>query len=101
MSRRPVANAWRVITIQISSPGTAEQVTELTVPDGFQVLCRARAANDGNYYVGRTQAETQDTATRSVLEPGEHITLQVDSTDAIWVDADYATDYMEVIVEQA
>jgi len=100
MSRTPVANALRPITVQISAPGTAEQVMELEVPDGFRVLCRARAANDGNYYLGRTKAETQATATRAVLEPGEFLTLQVDSTDAIWFDADYATDYMEVIVEQ-
>ena len=85
--------------VPVPSPGTAVQLSTQAVPDGFQIFVRALVANSGTIYVGPDAATAQNHAKATPLEPGAFIELALKNVNAIWIDADDATDGVSWTVE--
>ena len=85
--------------IVISSPGTAEQLSNVPIPDGFgPPTFKNRADNTGNFYLGLSAAAAQSSSgARKVLTPGESTSdWRVQNLNLVYVDADNGTDALEV-----
>ena len=96
----PTATSWLTLVVGISSPGTAEQVTQYIVPEGMAIGVTARRSNTGNMYVADSQTNAQTAANRKNLIPGQSTTLYLDDTSKIWVDADNSSDRIEIVVQR-
>ena len=92
------SHAFQTFTKSIAVPGTAERLTAFYVPDGGIVSITSRRSNTGNFYLAETAAKAQSGA-RKVMVPGQSREYRVDNTALIWVDADSATDVLEVSIE--
>lgn len=71
----------------VTTPGTAEQLDALAIPDGFELVVRALQGNDGNIFLGNSQANAQDANKRLTFTPGNGPTLRVRNANQVWVDA--------------
>ncbi len=87
--------------VPVPSPGTAVQLDTQAVPNGFQIFVRALVANNGTIYVGPDAATAQNHVVATPLEPGAFLELALTNVDAIWIDADTATDGVSWTVEVA
>ena len=85
----------------VPTPGTAVQFDVQAVPNGFQIFVRALVANNGTIYVGPDAATAQDHTKATPLEPGAFLELALTGVDAIWIDADDASDGASWTVEVA
>lgn len=92
------SNSFQTIAKTVAAPGTAERVTAFYVPEGSIVSVTSRISNSGNLYIAETQAKAQSGA-RKVLVPGQSREYRVSNTAQLWVDADSATDVLEVSIE--
>lgn len=71
----------------IVAAGTAEQLSSQVVPDGFEVVVKALAANATNVHVAKSKSDAETDADAYELAAGESIGLKVQNTDDIWIDA--------------
>lgn len=92
------ARSFQTLTKSVSVPGTAERVTAYYVPEGSIVSVTARISNAANMYVAETQTKAQSGA-RKVFVPGQSRDYHLDNTARLWVDADSATDVLEIAIE--
>ena len=94
------ATSFFYLVVGITTPGTAEQVTQYKIPDGLELVITARVANSDKMYVANSQANAQTAANRKTLEPGQSTTLHLDDTSKVWVDAASANDRLEFTVQR-
>ena len=95
------ANKFLYIVVGVSVPGTAEQVTQHYIPDGYgPATITARDGNGGNMFVADSQTNAQTAASRKVLIPGQSTALNIDDTSRIWVDAESSSDRLEITVQK-
>lgn len=92
------SNTFQTIAKTVAVPGTAERVSAFYVPEGSIVSVTARISNAANMYIAETQVKAQSGA-RKVLVPGQSREYRVSNTAFLWVDADDATDVLEVSIE--
>ena len=86
--------------MNVTASGTPEQLTAYPVPDGIDVVVKAKSGNTGNITVGGTSAQALNTGTSFfTLTPGQALTYQVQNTDDIWIDAGTSGDGVEVTLE--
>lgn len=91
-------NTFQTIQKTVAVPGTAERVTGYFLKEGQVVSVTNRISNSGNFYVAETQAKAQSGA-RKVLVPGQSRDFHIDNTARLWVDADSASDVLEITIE--
>ena len=95
------ANKFLIVVVGIAVPGTAEQVAEHFIPDGYgPVTVKARLANSGTMYFADSQTNAQTSANRKALEAGESTTFNIDKTSLLWFDADNTSDRAEISVHK-
>lgn len=70
----------------VAATGTAEQLPDVEVPEGFEAMITAKQANTGRVYIGGTQVEAQ--AHTTSLGPDDVFTEFVTNLNAIWIDVD-------------
>jgi len=81
--------------------GTVKLTAPKSVPDGISVNIKTRKGNTGDITVGYSSATALNTTTGNViLDANESIGLQVNSTDAIWLDATVTGEGVEVWFEK-
>ena len=98
MAERSI-RTFQFLNMAVSAPGTAERITAYYVPESFTVILTNPVGSAGNFYIAETQAKAQSAAQpRKILVPGQSIAMKVSNTAAIWVDADSASDELEVYV---
>lgn len=86
-------------TITVGVAGTAVQGETVTVPEGCQVVLKARRTNTGYIYPGGSQANAQE---REFEMPPQCIAkLKVQNINDIWVDASVNGMVAEYLVEAA
>lgn len=95
------ANTFLILVKSVSSPGTAEQLTQYRIQDGYSVWVTARLRNTQNMYVAFTQANAQSDTARKELQPGQSFELRIDDTSRIWYDAQSSSDQLEFTVQYA
>lgn len=96
----PNTNRFFYIVEGIAVPGTAEQIAEHFIPDGYETVITARLSNTGDMYIADSQTNAQTAASRKTLSPGQSTTLHIDNTARIWADADNANDRLEIAVQK-
>ena len=94
-----VSNQVQFLRFTVTTPGTAQQFTDVTIPDGFETTFKNRADNTGSFYLAPTQAAAQSsTGARKILTSGESVTLAIDNLNRLWRDCDDSTSVLEVTV---
>lgn len=86
----PIANRPALITGQknVTTAGTAVQLPDIKIPDGFKVIIMAKPENTGYIYLGNSAVSAEDLGSRfSRLEAGDSIALQITTLKLVWIDA--------------
>jgi len=101
MSVNPaVGSTWDAIKDTCAVGGTAQQITQKLIKDGYVTKVRAPIDNAGSIYVGSTQAKAEGTSGgRLTLSQGAEETFQINDTSLLWWTADNADDIIIVKVE--
>ena len=97
-----LGNKATFITFQkdVAAAGIAEQLPDVDVPDGYNLVVKAKAGNAGNIYIGNSKENAEDhTVTFSLAAKGS-VTLAVINANVVWIDADNNGEGIEGIVEQ-
>lgn len=77
-------------------------VATKSVPDGISVSIKAKNGNTGIIHVGYSSATALNSGGGSfALDNNEAISLQVEKTDSVWLDATVSGEGVEVIFEKA
>jgi len=80
----------------VAAPGTALQLPDLKIPDGFELVVRALPNNTGDIYLGKTKAKAESATDRLAYSKGNGLTLKVKNANQVWVDVavgDEGVDY--------
>lgn len=97
----PNKSAWTHGQLDITTAGIAEQLPDVTVPDGFYVTIIAKPGNTGTIYLGKTKADCEDTSSRfDGLAAGLAHALRVTNVNLVWVDASVSGEGVSWSVEQ-
>lgn len=91
-------DAWIGDAVTITLPGTAEQLPDVDVPEGFEVVVRGHPDNTGFIYVGITKAQAE--AHTIPLGPDDSYSLRVTNANLIWLDIQVAAELAIYLVEQ-
>ena len=67
--------------------GTAEQLPDLAVPNGFELVVRGKPGNTGDIYLGNSKVNAEDVNERLPYSKGNGLTLKVTNANLVWVDA--------------
>lgn len=70
----------------VAVPGAAEQLQDLVIPDGFELVVRALPANTDNIHLGKTKAKAESATDRVTFSKGNGLTLKVKNANEVWVD---------------
>ncbi len=99
-AQRPNRPSWTHGQKSVTTPGTAEQMDSLVIPDGFAMVVRARIDNTGRVFLGKTKALAEDSSSRLPFTKGNGLTLNVHNADQVWVDVQVASEGVDYWVEQ-
>ncbi len=93
---------WTVRRIEVVTAGTPVQGPNVPIPNG--VACRIRMppgqAQAPLGYAGRTPAAVRDPNSRvTLIEDGNPVPVQITNMNMIWVDANTANTFLELIAE--
>ena len=80
-------------------PGTAVQLPNIIIPDGFSLVLKARHNNTGRVYTGHTAPDAQTPALAYSLGANEFVKIRVTNSNLVYLDAAVANDGIEYIVE--
>ena len=69
-----------------AAAGTAEQLPDLIIPDGFELVVRALPNNTGDIYLGKTKDKAESATDRLTYSKGNGLTLKVKNANEVWVD---------------
>ena len=86
-------------SLAITTAGTAEQITEHRVPQGYAWTLTARSTNTGYIYIGESKAKAE--AHHVLLAPGASVSIQTDNIDDAWADCSVNGETVEWIMEVA
>lgn len=70
----------------VANAGTAEQLPDVAVPEGFEAVITAKHANAGRVYIGGTKAEAE--AHHPSLGLDDVFSEYATNLNAIWIDVD-------------
>jgi len=77
-------------------PGTAVQLPDVLIPDGFAIAVRALPGNTDNIYLGKSKAMAESATDRLTYSKGNGLTLKVKNANQVWLDVavgDEGVDY--------
>jgi len=99
----PLVNRPALITGQknVTTAGTAVQLPDIKVPDGFKVIIMAKPSNTEYIYLGTSKVAAEDSSSRfDRLEAGDSIALQITTLKLVWFDASVSGEGISYVVEQ-
>lgn len=79
--------------------GTAVQLPNINIPDGYSLVIKALSGNAGRVYIGHDAATAQVPANAYSLGPNEHAELNLTNANLVFLDAAVANDGVEILVE--
>lgn len=80
-------------------PGTAVQLPNIVIPDGFTLVIKALPGNAGRIYIAHTAAAAIVPANAYSLGPNEHAELNITNANLVFLDAAVINDGVEILVE--
>lgn len=84
---RPNRPTWDHGQKTVSAAGTAEQLPDLVIPDGFELVVRALPDNANDIYLGKSKSKAESATDRLTFSKGNGLTLKVKNANEVWVDA--------------
>lgn len=96
----PNRNAWAHGQQRCAVPGTAVQLPNVPVPDGFALAIRAIPGNTDNIFLGNSQANAQNPALRLTFARGTGPSLYITNANLVWLDAVVVGEGIDYWVEQ-
>lgn len=97
VNRTALAIGQRNVTIA----GTAMQLPDIKIPDGFKAIILAKPTNTGYIYLGNSKVQAEDPSTRfDRLEAGDSLPLQIANLNLVWVACSVNGEGISYIVEQ-
>ena len=93
---------WTVIRIEVITPGTPVRGPDIPIPNGVATRIRMPPGQAGTPlgYAGRTGAAVRDPNSRvTLIEDGNPVPVQITNMNMIYVDADTANTFLELIAE--
>ena len=91
--------SWEHGQKTVTVPGVAEQLPDLAIPDGFELVVRALPANTNDIHLGKSKAKAESATDRLTFSKGNGITLKVKNANEVWVDATVADEGVDYWVE--
>ena len=82
----------------VASAGTAEQLPDQAVPDGFSITVRGHPDNSGYVFIGSTKEAAE--AHTTPVGPDDVYSLRLKNVNGIWVDAQYSGEKLIWVVEE-
>ena len=82
----------------VTSPGIAEQLPDVKVPEGFEATITAKHLNTGRIYIGGTKSEAEAHTVSLGFDDVFHEYLT--NLNAIWIDADVSGEGIDYEVPQ-
>lgn len=84
----PNKSAWTHGQVDVAAAGTAEQLPDVTIPDGFYISIIAKPGNTDTIYLGKSKADAESATDRfDGLAAGLAHALRVTNANLVWVDA--------------
>ena len=83
----------------VTTAGTAEQLPDVEIPNGFAVVIKAKSTNTGRIYIGNSKANAEDHSVAFSLGANEWVELKITNLNLVWIDADVDGEGVEYIVE--
>lgn len=85
----------------ITAAGTAEQLPDVPIPDGFRALIMAKPGNTGYIYLGNSKANAENSSARfDRLEAGDSIARPITNLNLVWIDTNTSGEGISYCVEQ-
>ncbi|MCL6577991.1 MAG: hypothetical protein K6T73_01210 [Candidatus Bathyarchaeota archaeon] len=96
----PNKNVFRTEVITVTSAGTPVQLPSIYIPDGFDLVIRAKQTNgQKKIYLSNSQSNVADPTKRIELLAGDSIGLGVTNSNLVWIDANENEAQVELIIE--
>lgn len=92
--------AWDHGQKDVVAAGTAEQLPDVPIPDGFEGVVRAKPGNTSDIYLGKSKSEATRSTSRITLAAGEAMKLRVQNFSLWFVDAAVSGEGVEYFVEK-
>lgn len=85
----------------VTSAGTGEALvgSSTPVPDGYQVVIKAKHGNGGIIYIGNSKTNSETTTTAFWLYADQSITLQISNLNLVWVNSSVNGEGVEYVFE--
>ncbi len=85
----------------VTNAGTAEQLPDVEIPDGFKAIIAAKPGNTGYIYFGNSKENAESATNRfDRLEAGDSIPLAITNLNLVWIDASQDGEGISYYVEQ-
>jgi len=85
----------------VTSAGIAEQLPDVSIPDGFKAIVVAKPGNTGYIYLGNSKANAESATVRfDRLEAGDSIAVQLTNLNLCWIDSSQDGEGISYYVEQ-
>lgn len=81
----------------VSSSSVPECLPSQFVPDGRELLIKAKPGNQGNIYIGSSRGEAS--SKNFTLQPNESLSLLIEDANLVWVSVDVDGDGVEYSCE--
>lgn len=83
----------------VPTPGTAVQCPNIPVPEGFDLVVKAKDGNTDLVYISDSKAGAENHATAFPLKASNALELGIPNANILWVDAIVANEGLDFIVE--
>ncbi len=95
-------SSFIVDQVLVTTAGTAVQLPDVEIPDGFFAIVMAGPGNDGYIYPGESKAIAQYNHANDIcrLEAGDSIPVQLTNLNLVWIDASEDGEGVSYIVPQ-
>lgn len=85
----------------VAAAGTAEQLPDVAIPDGFRAIILAKPGNAGYVYLGNSKANAESATARfDRLEAGDSIAVQLTNLNLLWAKVSEDGEGISYYVEQ-
>jgi hypothetical protein len=98
----PPANQgqFSVNVVNVPTAGTPVQLTSLVIPDGIDLVLRAKLPNaNAKLYVANSSANCLDATKRIELKTGESLGFTINNANLIWIDSSVNNGKAEIFTE--
>ncbi len=77
---------------RVPTPGTAEKLPDMAIPEGMKVVIKAIRGNTNDIYLATSPSEAVDHSVAFILDGNEEREIEIDNLGRFWIDADTAND---------